>query len=162
MNIGGAPPLGLLPFIQQGKRNTKMNKIKLVAMMVCACALLGITGCGNSPDAVALDFMKSIQAGKVDEAYLKANCTEECAKLFGVVLVMGKDEMMKEMKDVKFSVKDAKIDGDKAVVTILQENAKGKEEAKMNLKKVDGKWKIDQKKKEKEEKNEWKKEEKKS
>ena len=122
--------------------------IKLMAMVACVCAVFGIAGCGgNSPDAVALDFLKTVQAGKADEAYLKANCTESTAKMFGMLLTMGKDEMTKEMEGVTFSVADTKIDGDKATVTIKAEGGKkgqeGKDEEKINLKKVDGKWKVD-------------------
>ncbi len=128
-----------------------MKMIKLMSMAVCACAMFIIAGCGgSSPDAVALDFMKTLQAGKADEAYLKANCTEDTAKLFGLAMAMGKDELKKEMDGVTFSVKDTKIDGDSAVVTLVAEGKKdkkgGKEEEKLNLKKVDGKWKIDVKK----------------
>ena len=125
--------------------------IKLMAMVACMCAVFGIAGCGgNSPDAVVLDFLKTMQSGKADEAYLKANCTESAAKMFTLGLAMAKDEMMKNMEGVKFSVADTKIDGDKATVTVKMEGGKkdkdgkaGKEEEKFDLKKVDGKWKID-------------------
>ena len=125
--------------------------IKLMAMVACMCAVFGIAGCGgNSPDAVVLDFLKTMQSGKADEAYLKANCTESAAKMLTLGLAMAKDEMMKNMEGVKFSVADTKIDGDKATVTVKMEGGKkdkdgkaGKEEEKFDLKKVDGKWKID-------------------
>ena len=125
--------------------------IKLMAMVACMCAVFGIAGCGgNSPDTVMLDFLKTMQSGKADEAYLKANCTESAAKMFTLGLAMAKDEMMKNMEGVKFSVADTKIDGDKARVTVKMEGGKkdkdgkaGKEEEKFDLKKVDGKWKID-------------------
>ena len=120
---------------------------KLITLLACACALL-IAGCGNKPDAVALDFMKTLAAGKADEAYLKANCTEDTAKLFGAVMAMAKDEMKKEMEGATFSVTDTKIDGDNATVTIKIEGkkGKGKDEAKIKLKKDGGKWKVQQSK----------------
>ena len=128
-----------------------MKMLKLMTMTVCTCAMFIIAGCGgSSPDAVALDFMKTLQAGKADEAYLKANCTEDTAKLFGVVMAMGKDELKKELDGVTFSVKETKIDGDSAVVTLVAEGKKdkkgAKEDSKLTLKKVDGKWKINVKK----------------
>ena len=124
---------------------------KLMMLLACACALF-FAGCGKGPDAVALDYFKTMQAGKLDEAYAKANCTEDTAKLLCAALALGKEEMLKEMKEgfegVTFKVTDTKIDGDTAVVTIkaegLKDKKKGKEEAKVNLKKVDGKWKIHQ------------------
>lgn len=128
-----------------------MKMIKLIVMTVCTCAMFLIAGCGGpSPDAVALDFMKTLQAGKADEAYLKETCTEDTAKLFGLAMAMGKDELKKELEGVTFSVKETKIDGDTAVVTLVAEGKKGKkggkDDDKLTLKKVDGKWKIDVKK----------------
>ena len=124
---------------------------KLMMLLACACALF-IAGCGNGPDAVVLDYFKTMQAGKLDEAYAKANCTEDTAKLLCAALALGKEdvnkELKKEMEGVTFKVTDTKIDGDNAVVTIKAEGKKdpkkGKDEAKVNLKKVDGKWKIHQ------------------
>ncbi len=137
---------------------------KLITLFACACAMF-IAGCGKGPDAVALDFFKTMQAGKADEAYLKETCTEETAKLFGAVLALGKDEMMKDLKDVTFAVSDTKIDGDNATVTLKVTKKKdGKDESKdetVKLKKVDGKWKINQGKEDKKPKAE-KKEPKKS
>ena len=106
--------------------------IKLMAMVACMCAVFGIAGCGgNSPDAVVLDFLKTMQSGKADEAYLKANCTESAAKMFTLGLAMAKDEMMKNMEGVKFSVADTKIDGDKATVTVKMEGGKKDKDGKL-------------------------------
>ena len=133
---------------------------KLITLFACACAMF-IAGCGNSPDAVVLDFMKTMQADKADEAYLKKTCTEDTAKMFGAVLALAKEEMKKELKDATFTVTDTKIDGDTAVVTLKTTKKKdGKEESeeeKWNLKKVDGKWKINQSKEEKGKKDDKKK-----
>ncbi len=125
-----------------------MKKMKRLVLMACACAVFVIAGCGgNTPDAVALDFLKTLQAGKIDDSYLKANCTEVTAKMFGMFLAMGKDEMAKEMEGVTFSVAETKIDGDTATVTIQTKGGKkGKdavEESKIHLTNIDGKWMID-------------------
>ncbi len=123
---------------------------KLMTFLACACALF-IAGCGKGPDAVVLDYFKTMQDGKLDEDYAKANCTEDTAKLLCTALALGKDELNKEMKKemegVTFKVTDTKIDGDNAVVTVKAEgkkDKKGKDEVKINLKKVGGKWKIHQ------------------
>ena len=123
---------------------------KLTLLLACACTALIITGCAKKPDAVVLDYMKTMQEGKLDEAWVKENCTEETAKLLNAMLALGKDEISKEMKEklegATFTVTDTKIDGDTAVVTVKVEGGKqkdkGKDEQKVNLKKVDGKWKI--------------------
>ena len=125
---------------------------KLITLFACACAMF-IAGCSKGPDAVALDFCKTMQSGKVDEAYLKETCTETTAKLFTLGLALAKDEMLEKLKDATFTVTDTKIDGDTATVTIKTTVKKdGKEESdeeKWDLKKVDGKWKINQSKEEK-------------
>lgn len=145
------------------KRAYKEKKMKkLIMLLACACTALIITGCGKKPDAVVLDYMKTMQEGKLDEAWVKENCTEETAKLLNAMLALGKDEITKEMKEklegVTFTVTDTKIDGDTAVVTVKTEGGKnkdkGKEEEKINLKKVDGKWKIHETKEEGKDKKE--------
>lgn len=128
---------------------------KPLTLLACACALF-IAGCSKGPDAVALDYFETIKAGKLDEAYAKANCTDDTAKMICAALALGKGkedmakEMQKEMEGITFTVTDTKIDGDNAVVTIKAEGTKGKkkgnEDAKIKLKKVDGKWKIHQSK----------------
>ncbi len=118
-----------------------MKLVKIIAMVACACTMFGLTGCGGSPDAVALDLLETLKAGKADEAYLKDHCTEDTAKLFLLV----KDEIAKKAKeeDDNYTVVDTKIDGDKATVTIQTESKKGKDKDEITLKKVDGKWKVD-------------------
>ena len=58
---------------------------KLMTLLACACALF-IAGCGKGPDAVVLDYLKTMQDGKLDEDYAKANCTEDTAKLLCIGL----------------------------------------------------------------------------
>ena len=60
------------------------------------------------------------------------------------------DSILIEERFIDSVVADTKIDGDKATVTVKMEGGKkdkdgkaGKEEEKFDLKKVDGKWKID-------------------
>ncbi len=107
------------------------------------------TGKNDAPDAIVLEYMETAQSGKLDEAYVKANCTEECAKMVLSHLAKLTDDMRKKQaemaKDVKISVLDTKIDGDKAVVTVKSEYQGKAHKVDVKLKKVDGKWKIDMK-----------------
>ena len=133
-----------------------MKKLmKFAAMAVCVGTMLGITGCGSkSPDAVAVEFLQTMAAGKADMDYLQKHCTQEAASLFFMV---GK-EAAREMKGATFTVVDTKIDGDKAKVSIKQ-NGGAKPDSKpqnVDLVKVDGEWKVTVNKEEKEEKEETK------
>ena len=129
-----------------------MKKLmKFAAMAVCVGTMLGITGCGSkSPDAVAVEFLQTMAAGKADMDYLQKHCTQEAASLFFMV---GK-EAAREMKGATFTVVDTKIDGDKARVSI--EKNGGEKPENIHLVKVDGEWKVTVNKEEKEEKEETK------
>ena len=127
-----------------------MKMVKSIAMTACACAMFA--GCGKAPEAetpavapevVALDYMKSMQSGKVDEAYLKEHCTENAVKIIGELLSSGKEGVMSELEGIKFSVGAVKIDGDSAKVTLAKEGPNGKDSDTIDLKKVDGRWKVD-------------------
>lgn len=123
-----------------------MNAIKLIT--ACASAMLFIAGCGgSSPDAVALDFMKTLQTGKADEDYLKANCTETSRTLLKGVFGEFNDECKRKLEGITFTVVDTRIEEDTATVTIrLTKKVADKsssEEKKITLKKVDDRWQID-------------------
>ena len=124
--------------------------VKSIVAAACVCALFA--GCGKAPEEaakvvppeeVALDYMKSMQSGKVDEAYLKEHCTENAVKIIGELLSSGKEGVMSEMKGIKFSVGSVKVDGDSAKVTLTKEGPGGKDSDTIDLKKVDGKWRVD-------------------
>ena len=93
-----------------------------------------------------------------DKAIIVLTIGRECEGVLVLVLqderiwkdFLGRELDIENMEGVKFSVADTKIDGDKATVTVKMEGGKkdkdgkaGKEEEKFDLKKVDGKWKID-------------------
>lgn len=120
--------------------------IKALAIVIAATAMFCTTGCGKGPDAVAIDLMEHMRDGKADNDYLKKVCTEDTAKLLGGLITMGGDEMKKEMEGAKFSVVETKIDGDKAVVKIHTKKGDKEDDEKVNLVKVDGKWKVEMKK----------------
>lgn len=118
------------------------NRIRMAITVAGVAAMLGMAGCGAStPDAVAIDFLKKVQSGKADKAYLEKNCTQDTA----MMVSLGGSEFQKAMKGAKFTVVDTKINGDKAIVSIKQEggvDGAGKTNN-CNLVKVDGKWKVD-------------------
>ena len=137
-----------------------MKMFKLFAIVACVGALFCVTGCGsNSPDGVVLDFLKTAQAGKLDQAYLESHVygvAEELAKLKekagddkkkvdeGVkqMLDLFNDSAKKFGKDTKFSVADTKIDGDKATVTVKFDKDGKEQKQNISVKKVNDKWMI--------------------
>jgi len=129
-----------------------MKKLIKVATVVASVgAMLSFAGCGGekTPDVVALDVLKTVQAGKATPEYLAKNCTEDTAKLFTMMGAM----FAEACKGATFTVIDTKINGDKAVVTIRQDGGKKPSTEKYDLVKVDGRWKLDvNKEKEKDDK----------
>ena len=127
-----------------------MKTVGSIVLAACACAMFA--GCGKAPEEaakvvppeeVALDYMKSMQSGKVDEAYLKEHCTENAVKIIGELLSSGKEGVMSELKGIKFSVGEVKVEGDSAKVTLTKEGPGGKDSDTIDLKKIDGRWKVD-------------------
>ena len=137
-----------------------MKMFKLFAIMACIGAIFCVSGCGsNSPDAVVTDFLKTVQNGKLDRAYLEAHVAgfaEEIAKLKEKLGNDQKkvDEEVKQMvdlfnmlakkhgQDTKFSVADTKVDGDKATVTVKFEKDGKEDKQDINVKKVNDKWML--------------------
>ena len=121
-----------------------MNKLIKVAMIVAGVgAMLCFTGCGEkAPDVVALDVLKTLQAGKATPEYLSKNCTAQTAQLFNMFGAMTTEAL----KGATFTVVDTKVNGDKAVVTIKQDGGEKPGTEDCDLVKVDGKWKLDVKK----------------
>lgn len=126
---------------------------KLIKLLVCACAIFAISGCGksyppDSPEGVALDFVKNARTGKFDDAYLKANCTEKSASWLKEALKEKEgDKILAEIfKTVQDSVATTEIKDDEAKVAFKTNEKKkdGTEKTEtIKLKKVDGKWKVD-------------------
>lgn len=117
-----------------------MNKlIRMATVVVGVGAMLGFAGCGaKTPDAVALDVLHKIQAGKATPEYLADNCTAETAQLFTMFGAMA----TAATKGAEFTVVDTKVDGDKAVVTIKQDGGENPGTEKYDLVRIDGKWKL--------------------
>lgn len=67
--------------------------IKMATAVASIGAMLSFAGCGTkTPDAVALDVLQTLQAGKITPEYLAKNCTTETAQffsMFGAMAVEG-------------------------------------------------------------------------
>lgn len=124
-------------------------KTLIVAIAAAFCALFA-TGCADSPTDVVKDFVSAAQKG--DITAMKECTTGDLRKFFGMAeeemnkkseeeQEKSRKEMIEEMenlfKDIEYVSED--IDGDNATVKV--KNNKGGE-ATIELKKVDGKWKI--------------------
>jgi ABC-type oligopeptide transport system substrate-binding subunit len=141
----------------------KMKLFKLFAMLACLGAMFCVSGCGsNTPEAVVTDFVKTAQAGKLDQAYLEAHFAGFAEELAKQKEKHGKDQKKideevkkmieflnemakKEGKDAKFSVVESKVEGDKATVTVKFEKDGKENKEKISVKKVNDKWMIDMK-----------------
>ncbi len=117
------------------------NFFKSIAVLF---AVIFMTSCGggNEPQAVAEDFLKAL--GKQDYEKAKELSTEKTIQMLTLIESVakmakanGEDIDTKKVPD--FEMGKCDIDGDKAVCHYTSE---GKEE-KLNLVKVDGKWKVD-------------------
>lgn len=122
-----------------------------------ACALF-LTACGggDTPEAVAQDFMKAIVAGDTDKVISAIDIpAEEAAQLEQMrpKLDMIFKEMKKEMDATGGGVKSIEVvsskisdDGNTAQVVLKVElkNGESKDLPPLPLKKVDGKWKVTQ------------------
>ena len=109
--------------------------ISFSLLAVCACLL---SGCGgSSPDAVALDFMKAI--AKPDLKAAAEMATPETAALLNMAASMGAAEAH---PNAKFKVLSSSVDGDTAKVKIQMTDGDETEEEDIDLKKIDGKWKV--------------------
>ncbi len=106
-------------------------------LAVCACIL---SGCGgSSPDDVALDFMKAV--AKPDLKAAAEMATPETAALLNMAASMG-GEGLEAHPNAKFKVLSSSVDGDTAKVKIQVTDDGETDEEELDLKKIDGKWKV--------------------
>ncbi|VDH05947.1 Lumazine-binding domain [Bergeyella zoohelcum] len=96
---------------------------------------------GNSPKSVATKFLEHVNKGEFEEA--KKYCDGPTADLMGMINSFGgntmKEELAKKGKDKKLEIIRVEEKDDKAKV--YYKEGKGKEES-LDLKKIDGKWKV--------------------
>lgn len=104
---------------------------KVLSLVIVAMVLVAVS-CGkkNTPETVAKNFLEQLSKKDYDKA--KEFCTAESA----TNLDMLKNNPPKE--ELKFEVKDAKVEGDAATVNYT-ENGEAKE---LKLVKVGEEWKV--------------------
>ncbi|PZR22708.1 MAG: lumazine-binding protein [Flavobacterium psychrophilum] len=123
-----------------------MKQIKLFA--AAAIVSLSLFSCsGNSPEASAEKFLTLTQQGEFAQA--KEYCTEQTGALLSMAEGMVGDkkaEMKEKSKDLKVNIVSSEIKGDS--VAVVKYKVTGGEasadagEKSLDLKKVDGKWKV--------------------
>jgi len=129
--------------------------------LLAACATL-VAGCGSSssdeaaspktepeaapvkktvaPEDVALDFMKAL--AKLDFKAAGEMASPEAKTLLDMVASMGEDADMEAHPDATFKVLSSAVDGDTAKVKIGMTEGDETEEEDVDLKKIDGEWKV--------------------
>ncbi len=115
-------------------------RLLTVLVLLSLSAIGGCSGAAAGPEGAAEAFMDAL--GELDVETAKAHATEESQQLLEFLEAMAAEmpEAEKEqMQSADFTVVSSEIDGDNAVVVLDSEG----EESTLNMKKVDGKWKVD-------------------
>jgi len=124
-----------------------MKKLLSIGMIVLVAFTFSCGGGSSSdPKAVAEDFLKAL--AEQDYAAAKELGTEQTGKLIsmieGMASMIPADQAKEDKEDIKsLKMGDIEIDGDNAVVYYGTDKKNGE---KIDLKKVDGDWKVDMKK----------------
>lgn len=125
-----------------------MRKFLSLSLVVLIATFMFSCGGGSSsdPKAVAEDFLKALATQDYDSA--KELGTEQTVQMLsmieGMISMMPKDQVEKDKENIKtLKMGEVKIDGDNAVVYYDTAKESGQ---KIELKKVDGDWKVDMKK----------------
>ena len=123
------------------KKLTGIGIVLLFTFFFAACG-----GSSDNPQDVAKDFLKALADKNYDKA--KDLGTDNTAMMIGMIESMAKmapDSLQEEdnadMDAIEWG--DTKIDGDNATCFY---SSPDKKDQKLDLKKVDGKWKVDMKK----------------
>lgn len=122
-----------------------MKLLRNIAIVLIAT--FALTSCGgSSPEAVAEKFLTAIK--KADFETAKKYASPETEALLGFAAMMPADEIEKQKEEgskVKIKVVGSEIseDGTTAKVTIESTDKDGNvSEDKLDLKKIDGEWKV--------------------
>jgi hypothetical protein len=120
---------------------------KTILSAVAVALVVTAFGCGagadaDTPDAIALRFMEHVVRAEYEEA--SALGTESTQELLSFLVMMtsgmSREELQEEIGTPdEISVVSSEIDGDDAIVVL----SSGGEEEEVNLKKIDGDWKVD-------------------
>lgn len=103
----------------------------ILSLFMVACS-------GNSPKSVASDFLTALNKGDIDEA--KKYCDASTADLLDLVGRLAKNKIKEEAKGGKFTITKVEEDGDVAKVYYTMDQEE--KEKSLDLKKIDGKWKV--------------------
>lgn len=114
-------------------------------LFIGAIALSLISCSKNDPASVAKNFIQSLSEGKMDD--LKKYSDKEIYTLILTFYSMAEnDEEMKKklLKKEKGDIEIIKVDekGDKAVVYYKMKGEKSDQQSSLDLKKIDGEWKV--------------------
>ncbi len=124
-----------------------MKKLLSIGMIVLVAFTFSCGGGSSSdPKAVAEDFLKAL--AEQDYAAAKELGTESTVALIsmieGMASMIPEDQKNADKEDIKsLKMGDVEIDGDNAVVYYGTDKKSGE---KIDLKKVDGEWKVNMKK----------------
>jgi len=133
------------------ERSTKINIImkkiqKLFLILSFTSLVLFSCGSGSDPKSVAQDFMEALAKQDFEKAKeLGTDSTKGFISMIeGLIQMMPEEKKKEGLGDISgLKWGETKIDGDKAVVYYT--DPEGKQD-KIELKKVDGEWKVDMKK----------------
>lgn len=118
-----------------------MKKLLLSLAAVCLIAMSLVSCSSNSPKASAEKFLTNLYHMDYKEA--KTVATEDTKKILDMMeqfSSMMPDSAKDNAKKIKVTIKDEKIDGDKAVVTYT--TSESTTEQKVDLVKENGKWLV--------------------
>lgn len=115
------------------------------AILITGVLVAGTLGCGapaDTPDAVALQFMEHVVRMEYQEASELG--TESTQQLLSFLVMMTSGMSPEDLQDEvgtpdEITVVSSRVDGDSAVVVL----SAGGEEESIDLRRVDGSWKVD-------------------
>lgn len=115
-----------------------MKKIKLF-FIALSLAIMVVSCSSNNPETVAKKFLEA--SSKLDFEGAKAYCDESTGALLDMAAGFAKMAPKEEEREkVDFIILSSNVEDDKATVTYKTD--KSEEEKTINLKKIDGDWKV--------------------
>ena len=112
-------------------------------LVMLLCSLFFISCSGNKPGTVAEKFLTNMESGNFEDA--KKYCDESTGKLLDMIIGLGGEKMKEDIEKNKGNIPEIKITrveekDDKA--TVYYKQGEEEKESKLDLKKVDGDWKV--------------------
>lgn len=119
---------------------------KLSILLVILVTLIGLSACQPKPETAANAFFKALENQDFEAA--KELSTQEGQQLLSLIQSFAEnadEEQLAEMKNTKYKVIETKVEGDSAVVVYEQwdtTNPDSKESHELQMRKIDGDWKV--------------------